>query len=308
MPLPRRARPAGQRDQPAADPARGQLRLLHRYRAVAERPASSCWSRLASLYARGLRSLWRRRGPAARPAAPARRVRGGLRASCSSRSCRRSTRRGRRNLPAHMVQHVLLLAVVPPLLAVGDAVHRRCCARCRRCRRAVQPTWRGRCDRRRDRDWLGVDGRSPFACSVVDARALAPPGAVRRRRAHTRRCTSPSTSASSRTADAVLVVALGAAAARAAALGVLARVRRDAARHRARAADDARRARRGTRPTARAPRALRDQQLAGVVMWGVRRAGARRRGGGARSRRWLARDGPSRRRPAAAAPGSPSAS
>src|SRR4029077_3198802 len=59
-PVPRRIRPAGQRDQPHADPARGQLHLLHPNRALtmAEQTFLLVVVAGALVYARGLTQLW----------------------------------------------------------------------------------------------------------------------------------------------------------------------------------------------------------------------------------------------------------
>jgi cytochrome c oxidase assembly factor CtaG len=58
------------------------------------------------------------------------------------------------NLPAHMVQHVLLLAVVPPLLAASAPFTVGMYALPTRIRRRVQPAWRGVLRSQEHRYWL----------------------------------------------------------------------------------------------------------------------------------------------------------
>ena len=85
------------------------------------------------------------------------------------------------NLPAHMVQHVLLLAVVRAACSPRRAVHRRHRTRSRRaCVAACSPTWRGCSDRRST--VTGSRGRRSRSRSAnLTLAHVAPPGAVRRR-------------------------------------------------------------------------------------------------------------------------------
>ena len=190
-------RPAHQRDQPDADPPRGQLHLLHPYRWLSN-SSSSWWSSARCVYARGLTRLWHVAG--ARPdrhATAGAGVRGRLRRA--ARRARAAARLGRDDEPARA--HGAARAAPRGRAALARrerAVHGRHVRAARRgARRRVQPAWRGVLAIAGAALLARVDGvrvraREPDARDVAHARSCTTP------RCATMACTCSSTCRSSR--------------------------------------------------------------------------------------------------------------
>jgi putative membrane protein len=171
-----------------------------------------------------------------------------------------------RNLAWHMVQHVTLLSVAAPLLAVGAPVTALLYALPTRTRRRVQPAWRAVVRSQSDRRWFGWTAGALVLATVTLAiwhvPALYDP-AVRNDGVHALEHVSFVATAmvfwwmvlgaGRRSRRGIGVVAIFLATLPATALGVLMTLAATS----------------WYAPYGRGAAAVRDQQVAGAVMWGV---------------------------------------